>query len=59
MTSDGTNTYEWDAENRLIKINYPGNGNSSQFVYDGFGKTGEILEYSASSLTSTRRFSWC
>ncbi len=24
MTSDGTNTYEWDAENRLVKINYPG-----------------------------------
>ena len=59
MTGDGTNTYEWDAENRLIKINYPGIGNDSQFVYDGFGKTGEILEYSASSLTITRRFSWC
>jgi len=41
------------------KINYPGIGNDSQFVYDGFGKTGEILEYSASSLTITRRFSWC
>ncbi len=59
MTSDGTNTYEWDAENRLIKINYPGIGNDSQFVYDGFGKTGEILGYSASSLTITRCFSWC
>ncbi len=23
MTSDGTNTYEWDAEDRLVKINYP------------------------------------
>jgi phage tail sheath gpL-like len=23
MTSDGTNTYQWDAENRLIQINYP------------------------------------
>jgi hypothetical protein len=23
MTNDGTNTYQWDAENRLIQINYP------------------------------------
>ncbi len=43
MTGDGTNTYEWDAENRLIKINYPGMGNNGQFVYDGFGKNVEIL----------------
>jgi hypothetical protein len=24
MTSDGTNSYSWDAENRLIEITYPG-----------------------------------
>ena len=35
MTSDGTNEYAWDAENRLIKITYPGSENYSQFVYDG------------------------
>ena len=26
MTSDGTNAYSWDAENRLIQITYPGRG---------------------------------
>ena len=24
LLSDGTNTYQWDAENRMIQINYPG-----------------------------------
>ncbi|MDX1989692.1 MAG: hypothetical protein SFV17_23580 [Candidatus Obscuribacter sp.] len=32
MTSDGTYTYEWDAENRLIKINYPGTSNSKSRI---------------------------
>ncbi|HIA52074.1 MAG TPA: LysM peptidoglycan-binding domain-containing protein [Candidatus Melainabacteria bacterium] len=30
MTSDGTNTYKWDAENRLIEIDYPGANNYSR-----------------------------
>ena len=37
MTSDGTNSYAWDAENRMIKITYPGSSNFSSFVYDGLG----------------------
>jgi hypothetical protein len=24
MTSDGSNSYAWDADNKLIKITYPG-----------------------------------
>jgi hypothetical protein len=31
LLNDGQNAYEWDAENRLIKITYPGTGN--QFAY--------------------------
>lgn len=58
MTSDGTNTYQWDAENRLIRVNYPGTGNYSQFMLDGLGRTITIREYSASSLTSTLQFLW-
>lgn len=59
MTNDGTNSYSWDAENRLIKITYPGTGNNSQFAYDGLGRRVQILEYTSSSLTSTKNFVWC
>jgi RHS repeat-associated protein len=59
MTSDGTNTYQWDAENRLIQINYPGTGNNSQFTYDGFDRCIEIAEMSGGTTTSTKQFVWC
>jgi RHS repeat-associated protein len=45
-------------ENRRIKINYPGTGNNSQFTYDGFGHTVEIVETLASTVTSTKQFVW-
>jgi len=58
MTGDGTNSYSWDAENRLLQITYPGTGNNSQFSYDAYGRNVQILEYTASSLTSTKQFVW-
>jgi RHS repeat-associated protein len=58
MTSDGTNSYSWDAENRLIKITYPGSGNNSQFSYDGFGRNVSIVETVSGSVTSTKQFVW-
>jgi RHS repeat-associated protein len=58
MTGDGTNTYQWDAENRLTQINYAGSGNYSQFVYDGFDRCVQITEYSGGSLTSTKIVCW-
>jgi RHS repeat-associated protein len=56
MTSDGTNTYQWDAENRLIQINYPGTGNYSTFTYDGTSRNVKILEYSGGTLAGTSQF---
>ncbi len=44
MTSDGTNTYEWDAENRLVRITYPGSGNQTTFNYDCFDQYARIVE---------------
>jgi RHS repeat-associated protein len=35
MTSDGTNTYKYDAENRLIQVS--GNA-SATYVYDAYGR---------------------
>ncbi|MDP3508980.1 MAG: RHS repeat-associated core domain-containing protein, partial [Candidatus Melainabacteria bacterium] len=56
MTSDGTDSYAWDAENRLIKITYPGSGNFSDILYDANGLQGQIVETRASSITSTKQF---
>jgi uncharacterized protein RhaS with RHS repeats len=38
LTSDGTNTYSWDARNHLTGI---GGGVSASFVYDPFGRRAE------------------
>ncbi|MBX9725458.1 MAG: hypothetical protein K2X81_28935, partial [Candidatus Obscuribacterales bacterium] len=58
LTSDGTNTYEWDAENRLVKISYPGMNNYSAFTFDSLGRNTEILETVSGALTETRMFVW-
>ena len=59
ITSDGTNTYSWDAENRMIQITYPGSGNNSQFSYDGLNRNTEIVERTGGSVTSSKQFVWC
>ena len=59
MTSDGTNTYERDAENRLTKITYPGTGNFTSLAYDGLGRNVSIVETTLGSVTSTKHFIWC
>jgi hypothetical protein len=58
MTSDGTNTYKWDAENRLIQIDYAGINNYSQFSYDGLWRNTKIVETTSGSVTSTKQFVW-
>jgi RHS repeat-associated protein len=46
MTHDGFNrTFEWDAANRLVGINYTDNGNRTEFAYDGMGRRVKIMEY--------------
>ncbi len=34
MTSNGTDSYAWDAADRLITVTYPGSGNSTALTYD-------------------------
>ncbi|HEY9756550.1 MAG TPA: RHS repeat-associated core domain-containing protein [Oculatellaceae cyanobacterium] len=53
LTSDGTNTYQWDWENRLVQINYPGTGNNSKFTYDGLNHLVKITESENNAITST------
>jgi RHS repeat-associated protein len=46
LTSDGTLTYAWDAENRLVAIGYPGQpGKATAFAYDGLGRRVQISSY--------------
>ncbi|MBX9571394.1 MAG: LysM peptidoglycan-binding domain-containing protein [Candidatus Obscuribacterales bacterium] len=59
LTNDGTNSYSWDVENRLLQITYPGSGNNTQFTYDPLGRCVKIVETVASSVTSTKQFVWC
>lgn len=59
MSNDGINAYLWDAENRLVEIDYPGSGNNSQFTYDGQGHCVKIVETVGGTATSTKQFIWC
>jgi RHS repeat-associated protein len=59
LTNDGTNSYAWDAENRLIQITYPGTGNYSTLSYDALGRCAKIQEYTSNTLTSSKQFVWC
>ncbi len=59
MLSDGTNSYAWDVENRLIKLTYPGTNNYSTFTFDGLGRNVTIAETRLGAITNTKQFVWC
>ena len=56
VTSTTTNTYLWDAANRLVSIIGP--TNQSVFTYDGFGRRVQITEYQNGNAISTNNFLW-
>lgn len=56
-TSDGTRTFEWDAENRLLAVNQ--GTHRSEFAYDGEGKRVKIVEKDNGLVTSDKRYVWC
>ena len=58
MTSDGTNTYQYDAEDRLVQINYPGTGNNTQIFYDGLGHWVKSIETTNNATTSVIQYLW-
>jgi RHS repeat-associated protein len=57
LTSDGVNTYRWDAANRLLGITYPGSSQTS-FTYDGLGRRVSIVESTGGTITGTKNFVW-
>ncbi len=56
LLSDGTRTYEWDAENRLTAINI--GSQRSQFAYDGLGRRALITELNNGAVVSSRHYIW-
>jgi RHS repeat-associated protein len=51
-------TYQWDAENRLIKITYSDNS-KTEFTYDGLSRRVRITERNASNtITGDKRYLW-
>jgi len=60
LINDGSvRTFEWDAANRLVAINYTGTANRSEFSYDGLNRCIKIVEKSNEVTISTRKFVWC
>src|SRR5260221_866395 len=57
ITATSTNTYEWDAADRLIAINI--GANRSEFTYDGLGRRVRIVEKTNGIAQSDKRFLWC
>ncbi len=58
LLNDGTQTYEWDAANRLTAVNEAGNLRS-EFTYDGLSRRVKIIEKSNGAVTSTKNLLWC
>ena len=59
LSGDGTRTYKWDAENRLVEIDYVGSSAKSQFSYDGAGNRLVDVETASGGGTTTTRYLWC
>ena len=59
LSGDGTRSYKWDAENRLVEIDYVGSNAKSQFSYDGLGRRIIDVETGAPGGTNTFHYLWC
>jgi RHS repeat-associated protein len=61
MTSDGARTFEWDAVNRLVAINYTGTNplKRSEFTYNGIGQRVKQIEKEGTNVTSEKQLLWC
>jgi len=57
VTATSTNTFQWDAANRLVSITGP--TNQSIFSYDGMGRRNQIIELQNGMAVSTNLYLWC
>jgi RHS repeat-associated protein len=59
LLNDGSRTYAWDAENRLVGIGYIGQaGRSTGLRYDGLGRRLALIEINVATASETRQL-WC
>jgi RHS repeat-associated protein len=56
VTATSTNTYQWDAANRMVSATGP--TNQSLFTYDGVGRRVQIIEKTNGVAISTNKFVW-
>jgi RHS repeat-associated protein len=56
ITPTSTNTYQWDAANRMVSETGP--TNQSLFTYDGLGRRVQIVEYANGAAYATNKFIW-
>ena len=57
VTSSSTNSYEWDAADRLAAVT--AGTNRIEFTYDGLGRRTQIVEKQNGWVVSTKKFLWC
>ena len=57
LTGDGTRTFEWDAENRLVAVTL--GTHRSEFSYDGKGRRVRVVEKDSGVVTQDRWLLWC
>ncbi len=58
LLGDGLRTYQWDAENRLVKISYVGTARSTEFSYDGLSRRIGLVEKNGATVLQARQFIW-
>ena len=56
MTADGTRTFEWDAENRLVAVNI--STHRSEFTYDGESHRTRIIEKESGVIVRDAQLFW-
>jgi RHS repeat-associated protein len=60
LLADGTHTYSWDAENRLVAIAYAGQPTqATTFAYDGLGRRVTITSTPAGGGAVATSYIWC
>lgn len=50
--------FTWDAEDRLVAIDYTGTNLRSEFLYDGASRCVRIVEKDGATVTGDRRYLW-
>lgn len=64
MTQDDKYSYTWDAENRLVQVNFlnpqpTAKPDTVQMAYDGIGRRISITELHGTTVLTAKTFVWC